>query len=120
MKFQRNDPATLLCRVLEATEFGMWLYLEGLYHVILNYSPGVKFDPAARVTRFTRAYEAETLEIFLYLVMRPRIIKFCMWLYLGSHYQVPKLYSLGQIGLHPQGSQDSLLIYGKLKRSPCT
>ena len=69
------------------TKFCMWPYLVGLYQMCPNYNPGVKFDPALGVTTFTWAYIGKTLEIFLYLALRPRLTKFCMQLHLVDLYQ---------------------------------
>ena len=52
-----------------------------------NYSPGVKFDPALGVTTFTWAYIGKTLEISVYLAIRPMLTKFCMQLHLVDLYQ---------------------------------
>ena len=71
----------------KATKFGMYLYQMGLYHVSSNYSPGVKFDPTPGVTSFTWDYIRKILEIFLYIAIKPRVTKFCMWPYLVGHYQ---------------------------------
>ena len=61
-----------------------------LYQVSSNKSPGVKFDPTPAaggggggggggegVTSFTWDYIGKTLEISLYLAIRPRLTKFC-------------------------------------------
>ena len=69
-----------------ATKFGMYLCLMGLYQVSSNNSPGVNFYPAPGVTSFTWDYIGKTLEVSLYLAIRPRLTKFCMYLYLVSLY----------------------------------
>ena len=56
----------------------MYLYLVSLYGECPNYSPGVKVGPTPGVTSFTWAYIRRTLEISLYLAIRPRLTKFCM------------------------------------------
>ena len=60
------------------TKFYMYLYLVGLYQECPNYSPGIKFGPAAGVTSFTFTYIGKILEISLYLAIRLRDTKFCM------------------------------------------
>ena len=69
----------------------------GLYQVSSNNSPGVKFDPTPGVTSFTWDYIGKTLEVSLYLAVRPRLTKFCIW---------------GLQVLH-------WLIEGKIAKSPC-
>ena len=54
----------------------------GLYQVSLNYSPGVKFDPTSGVASFTWDFIGKILENSLYVATRPRVTKFCMYLYL--------------------------------------
>ena len=61
-------------------KFCMWLYLVGLYQHWPNYSPGVKFGPTPGVTSFTWTYKGKTLEISLYLAMKPRATKFCSYI----------------------------------------
>ena len=61
-----------------STKFAIQLYLMGLFQVSSNNTPGVKFDPTAGVTSFTWGYIGKTLEISLYLAIRPRLTKFCM------------------------------------------
>ena len=61
-----------------ATKFGMRPYLMGLYQVSSNNSSGVKFDPNPEVMSFTWDYMGKTLEISLYLAIRPGLTKFCM------------------------------------------
>ena len=58
----------------------MWLYVVGLYGHWLNYSPWVKFGPTPGVTSFTWTYKGKTLEISLYLAIKPRATKFCMYI----------------------------------------
>ena len=68
------------------TKFRM--YLVGLYQMCPNYSPGVKFDPAlGGVATSMWAYIGKTLEIFVYLAIRPRLTKFHMQLHLVDLYQ---------------------------------
>ena len=67
----------------------------GPYQVSSNYSPGVKFDPTSGVTSFTLAYIGKILEISLYLALRPRDTKFCMYPYLVGLYQKRPNYSPG-------------------------
>ena len=45
-----------------------------------------KFDPTLEVASVTWAYVGKTLEIFLYLAIRPWAAKFYMWLYLVGLY----------------------------------
>ena len=67
----------------------------GLYQASSNYSPGVKFDPTLGVTSFTWDYVGKTLEISLYLAIKPMLTKFFMQLCLvGLYYECPK-YSPG-------------------------
>ena len=61
-----------------ATKFCMYLNLMGLYQVSLNNSLSVKFDPIPGATSFSWDYIGKTLEISLYLAIRPRLTKFCM------------------------------------------
>ena len=75
----------------------------GPYQVSSNYGPGVKFDPTPRVTSFTWDYIGKILEIALYLTIRPRVTKFCMWLYLVSLYQMCPNYSPGSNLTPPWG-----------------
>ena len=51
-------------------------YLMSLYQDGPKNSPGVKFGPALGVTSFTWNYIGKTLEISLYLAIRPRLAKF--------------------------------------------
>ena len=44
----------------------------GLYLECPNHSPGVKFGPALGITTFTWAYKGKTLELSLYLAIRPK------------------------------------------------
>ena len=67
----------------------------GPYEVSSNYSPGVKFDPTLGVTSFTWDYIGKTLEISLYVAIRPRVTKLCMYLYLVGLYQMCPNYSPG-------------------------
>ena len=67
----------------------------GPYQVSSNYSPGVKFDPTPGVTSFTWDYIGKILEISLYVAIRPRVTKFCMYLYLVGLYQEHPNYSPG-------------------------
>ena len=67
----------------------------GLYEVSSNYSPGVKFDPTTGVTSFTGDYIGKILEISLYVAIKPRVTKFCMYLYLVGLYQECPNYSPG-------------------------
>ena len=68
----------------------------GLYQVSSNDSPAVKFDPAPGVTSFTWDYIGKkTLKVSLYLAIRPRFTKFCMYLYLVVLYQECPRYSPG-------------------------
>ena len=60
-----------------------------------NYSPGVKFDPALGVTTFTWAFIEKTLEISVYLAIRPRLTKFCIQLHVVDLYQECPNYSPG-------------------------
>ena len=60
------------------TKFCRYFYLVSLYGECPNYSSGVKFGPTPGVTSFTWAYIRKTLEISLYLAIRPRLTKFCM------------------------------------------
>ena len=41
-------------------------------------SPGVKFGPPLGITNFTWNYIGKTLEISLYLAIRPGLANFCM------------------------------------------
>ena len=77
----RNVPIPITMRH-RVTKFCMWLYLVGFYQECPNNSPGVKFGPSPGVAIFTWAYIVKTLEIFLYLAMRPRVTKFCMLVYI--------------------------------------
>ena len=108
MKFHRNYPAMVLLRicwknlipskivVAIATKVSKLknignllksscLKLQGLgphsFNVVGLYQDCLQII-AQTVTTFTWAYKERTLEIFLYLAMRPRVTKFCMWLYL--------------------------------------
>ena len=67
----------------------------GPYEVSSNYSPGVKFDPTPGHTSFTWDYIGKILEISLYVAIRPRVTKFCMYLYLVGFYQDCPNYSPG-------------------------
>ena len=67
----------------------------GFYQVSSNNSPGVKFDPIPGVTSFTWDYIGKTLEISLYLVILPKLTKFCLHHYLVNVYQECPNYSLG-------------------------
>ena len=60
------------------TKFSMYPYLVGLYQECPNYGPGVKFCSVLGVTSFTWAYIGKTLEISLYLAMKPRATKICV------------------------------------------
>ena len=71
----------------------------GLYQVSSNNSPGVKFDPTPGVTSFTWDYIGKTLEVSLYLAIRPRLTKFC------------RLPNWGQIWPQPGGHKFYLGLY---------
>ena len=58
----------------------MLFYQVGLYQQLPNYSPGVKFGPTSGVTSFTWTYKGKTLEISLYLAIKLRATKFCMYI----------------------------------------
>ena len=76
----------------------------GLYQVSSNYSHGVKFDPDPGVTSFTWDCKGKSLEISLYVAIRPRVTKFLnVALSSGPLPRVPKLYPWGQIWPRPGG-----------------
>ena len=60
------------------TKFCMQLYVVSLYQECPNYSPGVKFGPTPGATSFISTYKGKTLEISLYLAIKPSATKFCM------------------------------------------
>ena len=68
------------------TKFCRYFYLVSLYQECPNFSPGVKFGPTLGVTSFTEVYIGKTLEISLYLAIRPWLTELCMYLYLVSLY----------------------------------
>ena len=77
--------------------------------------------PGLVVTSFTWAYIGKTLEISLYLAIRPMAIKFCMWLYLVGLYQECLNYNPGvKIGSIPGVTSFTLpYIVGKKGKYPC-
>ena len=77
------------------TKYYMQLYLVGLYQECPNYSCGIKFGPAMGGTSFTLAYIGKTVEISLHLAIRPRLIKFCILIYLVGLYREWPKYSPG-------------------------
>ena len=80
-----------------------------------NYSPRVKVDPALGVTTFTLAYIGKTLEFSVYLVIRPRLTKFCMQLRLVDLYQECPNYSPGvKFGPTPGVSSFTLAYIGEI------
>ena len=81
-----------------------------------NYSPGVKFDPAlGGVTTFTWAYIGKTLEISVYLAIRPRLTKVCMQLHPVDLYQECQNYSAGvKFGPAPGVTSFTLAYIGKI------
>ena len=81
-----------------------------------NYSPGVKFDLAlGGVTTFTWAYIGKTLEISVYIAIRPRLTKFCMQLHLVDLYQECPNYIPGiQFGPVPGVTSFTLAYIGKI------
>ena len=81
-----------------------------------NYSLGVKFDPAlGGVTTFTWAYIGKTLEISVYLAIRPRLTKFYMQLQLVDLYQACPNFSLGvKFGPAPGVTSFTLAYKGKI------
>ena len=87
----------------------------GPYQVSSNYSPGVKFDPNPGVTSFTWDYIGKTLEISLYVAIRPRVTKFCMKLYLVGLFQECLNYSPGvKFGPAPGVTSFTLAYIGKI------
>ena len=93
----------------------------GPYQVSSNYSPGVKFDPTPGVTSFTWDYIWKILEISLYVAIRPRVTKFCMYLYLMGPYQVSSNYSPGvKFDPTPGVTSFTLAYIGKILEIPCT
>ena len=66
-----------------------------LYQVSSNYSSVVKFDPTPEVKSSTWVFIGKTSEFSLYIAMRPRVSKFCMWFYLVGLYQECPSYSHG-------------------------
>ena len=73
-----------------------------LNQICSNYSPGVKFGPAPGITSFRRACIEKTLEILLYLDIKPRVTKFCMWDYLvGIDQEHPNYSALVKFGPTP-------------------
>ena len=95
----------------------MWLYLVFLYQVSSIIDLGVKLGGGG-VTSFTWDYIGKTLELSLYVAVRPRVT---MLLYLVGLYQECPNYSPGSNLAPPQGSQFLHgLIKGKLSKSPCT
>ena len=83
-----------------------------LYQESAKNSPGVKFGPALGVTTFTWNYVEKTLNISLYLAIRPRLAKFCMYSYLVILYQESqKKLPLGQIWPRPLGHNFYMELY---------
>ena len=65
-----------------ATKVCRWLYLVCLYQKCPNYSPEFKFGPDLGITNFTWSILGKISEIHLYLAIRARPTKLCIWLYL--------------------------------------
>ena len=88
----------------------------GLYQVSSNNSPGVKFDPTPGVTSFTWDYIGKTLEVSLYLAIRPRLTKFsCSFIKWASTKSVQ---GIALILAPPRGLQVlHWLIEGKIRAS---
>ena len=64
---------------------------------------GSNLTPRWEVTSFTWDYIWKILEFSLYVAMRSRFIKYCMWLYLVGLYQECPNYSPGSNLASPQG-----------------
>ena len=85
----------------------------GLYQKCPNYSPGVKFDPAlGGVTTFTWVYIGKTLEISVYLAIRPRLTKLCMQLHLVDSTKSAQINALSSNLAPPRWSQ---VLHGLIK-----
>ena len=68
----------LRCSILGSVVFRRVQKWDGSEPAFSIYCPGVKFDPTPGVTSFTWDYVGKTLEVSLYLAIRPRLTKFCM------------------------------------------
>ena len=98
----------------------MWLYLVFLYQVSSIIDLGSNLGGGGG-TSFTWDYIGKTLELSLYVAVRPRVTKYRMLFYLVGLYQECPNYSPGSNLAPPQGSQFLHgLIEGKLSKSPCT
>ena len=99
----------------------MWLYLVNPYESAQITAPGSNLaQPGVGFTSFTWAYVGKTLEISLYLAIRPRATEFCMWLYLLVLYRKCLNYSPGGQNCSQQGKHKFYMdIYGEnLKNLP--